>query len=223
MKHSEANELLSDYLTSRLRPEERSGVEKHLGVCDECREQAGAYLLFAESLSLEDSSGEEHPTSDELAAWVVDPGSQPDAIREHLGECVSCEHETEVSKRALAVVDSESIAEKSNFRVFVTRHQGGVALAASLALLVAGWLWTSGREVELPAHRTATGSVSGNRTITAVDSILATGMVIENGSEVVLRAGDAITFGEDFLVGSGATLLVETTGTFDSAQGQIRQ
>lgn len=223
MKHPEANELLSDYLTGRLCSGERSEVEEHLTECTECRDQASVYMLFAESLILEGSSGEGHPTSHKLAAWAVDPMSQPDSIEEHLGECSSCKHEAELSRQALAAVGAEPTTDRSSPGVFVAKHQGGLALAASLAVLVAAFLWASGRETELPGHRTATGSVSGSRIITAADSILVIDMEIESGGEVVFRAGEAITFGEDFVVGSGATLLVETTGTFDSARQQRRQ
>ena len=223
MKHPEANELLSDYLVGRLRPGESSGVEQHLAVCAECRDQARIYTLFAESLCPEGSSGEGHPTSHELAAWAVDPVSQRDSIEEHVGECLACEHQAELSRQALAAGDAEPIAERGIFGVFVGKHQGGLALAASLILLVAAWSWTSGRDLQVPSHRTATGSVSGSRIITAVDSILVIGMKIESGSEVVFRAGEVISFGEDFVVGSGATLLVETTGSPDAARQQRRQ
>lgn len=220
MNHTEATQLLDDYLTGTLEGRELAGLEEHLGGCADCRGWVDDYRLFAASLA----GQAEHATSDQLARRAVDPEllepSERVWVSEHLVECGDCRRQVELTARAVAGARERPRwwAVHGGASPLPKPVAARLALAASLLLAVtlSFLLWPSAGTPtgDVPAQQNLVLSehdLQGSRLVEARGSVTADS-VIEAGTEVVIRAGESVVLANGFSVSSGASLVVEAGG-----------
>ena len=216
MRHSETLELLPDFVAGRIRPSERSQVEAHLTTCEECMGSVEMYRLFAESLNIDSEiTASDHPTSAELARFVLDSEGQPDAIRDHLETCPSCDRELELCRRAIRGVRGRRSEALAAVAAYVSSPPARMVLAASLLLvaLTSAVLLSPSRRTDGSTQEISGRKLAGQQVIAAQRVIRATEVEIESGSAISFRAGELVALGEGFVVDSDATFSVEISGS----------
>lgn len=225
MNHEQATRLLADFVAERLDREHRALVEAHLASCEDCDSWCRIYRTLADSLATEtDLESLEHPSSELIAHFAVFPESlshtEGAGIQNHLESCPDCLRQLQLSQtavsRARRSVESwrepkgRSESEPSPRPIWLK-----LAVAAGLCLAVIGisalvYLRSSsdGAVRELSEMR-----LEGIQTIEADTSITAAQVEVEKGSQITFRAGERVTLGEGFSIGSDASFVVEITST----------
>ena len=145
MNHDQAALLLPEYLQGRLSAGDREGVAAHLRECDECAALARTHRVLAEALAEAAAAGAPaHPGSDEIVDYALngDQMPTPDLARigAHLQQCGPCRQAVDATREAETSLRLGSGAGRSGLAGLLARFrgQGGLAMAAGLALLLLG-------------------------------------------------------------------------------------
>ncbi len=228
--HSEIEALLPELVNGELSKETHSRVERHVARCETCDEWVATHRLLA---AVERSALRDHPTSEQLATYLVDPSgqeaSEKSRIEGHLAECSSCSREVDLCTEALAVETPPAAGDLRMGSVTAKAQWTGgrpasgpawstrpfrALLAASvlLALLVAGFSLLGGEHRAIPHRQSVTrATLTGERTFEAEHAIAANALRIDSGAKITLRAG-VVALGNGFRVDPDAELVIEATG-----------
>lgn len=213
MKHDDARQLLDDYLAGGLEGAERGEIEEHLERCADCREWVEESRLFARALG----TGDEHPTSDQLARQAVDPGLleplEQRRLADHLRRCEACRRQLELTASALGAARESSPRRRAAGLAAVLPRALPARLALAASVILALALGLVPRPAETPGDARADLVLSdedlrGSQVVVATGSVVASS-VIEAGSDVVIRAGESVVLGNGFAVSPGARFAVE--------------
>jgi hypothetical protein len=134
MDHDEAKLLLSEYLEGTLDESLQAHVRAHVDACAECRAWIESYQLVEKAMS---KDSETHPSSDDLAAFTVEPESLAAptlaSIARHISRCESCREIVEATRDAV-----QSAPETTTSAVASRRGTMWTALAAAIAVVALG-------------------------------------------------------------------------------------
>lgn len=138
MNHETAVEHLLDRHGKELDEQTRAAVEAHLAGCEECGAVSQMLQVLHAGFQHDPEEVGHHPSSDEIVAVAVDPGSldreNRETVEAHLSTCVSCRREV-ASVRGAAESRSPSLPA----RLRVRSRPAYLALAASLLIVVLGY------------------------------------------------------------------------------------
>ncbi len=208
MRHLEASNLLTHYVSGVLRPERREDLEEHLIQCSECAEWVATYSLFTEALV-------EHPPSLELARFslapeTLDPPSR-ERCAEHVERCRECRDQLGLVRQAAS--ETKPVREPAPVRI-PTRRRGWVALAACAILALGATLALTTMDRSPADQVLANSTLHGEQAILADRSILVEATELAPGAALKLES-EVVAFGDGFSVKNGATLVVVTSESSD--------
>ncbi len=223
MKHLEASNLLTEFVSRSLSPERRLEVEAHVEECAECHAWVTTHLLLSGALAAETGeSTASHPSAFELSSLALAAHTLSDDVREgcarHVANCAGCRQEMELVQAA-ATAAREVDERPAARRRFASSEL--LAWAAGL-LLVVGAVAYFGIAAPPPPESHAENrqlqgeTIDDSRLIEATESIFVGATEMRKGAVVSLQAGRAVTFGNGFSVGSGASLDVRIAAKDDS-------
>lgn len=229
MDHSEARELLETPLAT-LGGERGAALREHLAGCAECRDWQSDLRFLAQALK---GPVNDHLSSEEIARRAVDPEDltpfERARVDEHLEACRECHQELTLATGALTrarggrgrlsalAASAASAANAVGAHALPLRWALAVGLIAAVAL---GFLFQGSPATDAAGVRSLSGgSLRGTQIIDAPRSIMATSVTIDRGSNVALRAGESVAFGDGFSVGSDASFSVEITGSARAPRG----
>jgi hypothetical protein len=212
MNHSQANDLLTGFISGVLDPSSRHEVEQHVADCEDCRSWVATYRFFSEALQDPVASPAEHLSSHELCAFILTPGSLDAVTRlrceQHLEVCSRCRREQTLVREAVAAAREV----RGSLAIFAggrgaTKWPTRLAMAASLLLLI-GALAVLSVQRNPDEYTLRSGRLEGRQTYKATDSIVIEATEVSPGALLTLQAGEKVAFGEGFSVRSDATLKV---------------
>ena len=218
MNHREARQHLVGLADKSLPEPTRTQTAAHAEDCSRCRSWLTTYQGIEEALRVP----REHPTSEILAAYAVEPADLAEdaqsEIRSHLARCASCAADYRVTRQALAASrpDEENWIPNAAERVTPRRMQpwaeaGLLAAVLLLALVVVG--------PESEQSPTLSDSViRGQQVVESDQRLLASNVQLAESSNLQLKATQGVVLREGFSVEKGARLSIATDRQSDQTQ-----
>ena len=220
MRHSEAEIVLVDYAAGDLAGERRRALEDHLSRCPRCREWLATYRLYDAVLS-PGGEGPDHPDAEVAARLAAAPESLPRrrraALESHLESCGACRTEVALARQAVEHARTGGAPAASRAATATARLW---LAAAVFAATIGAAIWLVASHARRPPKdlRWSDATTVGEVTLVARHSITAEDSRVGPGSNVRLRAGGRVAFGNGFSVGDGGSLVVELTGEGQQAR-----
>ncbi len=217
MDHRDAIEQLPYYLSGELAESQLDELQGHIESCEECRRWVDDYRLFAAVLH----SDPGHPPAEQLAREAVETetsiAAEDPSLRKHLETCPDCRQQLSLTEEAVARARSRhgSVKRFHGRSPFGGQGHRRLAIAASLALVSVLAFTFRGSFTQSPGGSVgdnrvlSTENLEGTQVLDAAESITATDVTVESGSEVAFRAGDTVALGDGFTVASGASFKIE--------------
>ena len=208
MRHLEASNLLTHYLSGDLSSGRRQALERHLAECTECAGWVEVYSWLGEALS-------DHLSSLECASFALAPETLEATDRarcaEHVERCRECRDEVELVRAA--VVEARMGPEPG-------RHPGSLRRAAWVALAASVILAFGAILSSRPASRSSADQVLAGATLHGEEKILAHRSILVEATEVAPGASltlesQVVAFGDGFSIKTGASLVVVTRDSAD--------
>lgn len=247
MRHREGRLLLGELGTGILEPDIEKAVTDHVTGCRTCGEWLDTFTLFANGPGMSGAGAEDHPDVDLLALTAIRPEEpdEPDRqhLRRHLEHCASCRRIVAAVGTAVRQARPQSanlltFMPAASRRIFLPRP---AVLAAAAALLVCTILLGL-----FAVSRSATGTFSvspdlasggpadtidalhavefdDSATVRSAKGLHVSDVVLKNGADVTITAGEAVAFGDGFRVESGARLKVASDRASPEAPRRRRE
>ena len=206
---------LERLVRGELDAERERQARNHLEECEDCRRWTETLEHFATALAGE-GRGFDHPSSEQLARYLVDPELLTPVERQHLDahvpSCLPCRKLARLTTQALDEAREPETEPRSRPVGWSARL--GLALAAGLVVTL-GLSWVLRTPSETTPGPTAqvrflsNESLRGSRYIAAGNELFADSVIIESDGEVILRAGNSVVISDGFSVSEGGSLSVE--------------
>ena len=219
MDHSEAQDLLSQFLRCDLDSNRRHALREHLEQCAECQ----AWRVITESLrALSAEDGEvdlpdAHPSSGLLAEYSLAPEGLPERRKrlcaEHLTLCSDCAQQARLVREAVGqsrVQAPEGASVVWPLFGVSSRPALRLALAATLVVAALAWLLPTLLPQGADGGALSGAVIEGEQTVASTGSLVVEDTVVNFGAAVVFEGGETVAFGNGFSVSSGARLMVVT-------------
>ena len=229
MEHREAARHLTDLVDGTLDAGVMESVSNHVDQCQACRGWVDTYKNLARDL--DPSREPHHPDSQTLAWYAVSPEeiheSERGRVAEHLERCDDCRGDLEDIRSA--VVNARpplgELGQPTGRQVRWRRLAAAAAVVVAVGLITfvmrPGGPWggsapdavVSGATTETIVTDGVSGGLSdveiaGTRLIEGGPRVTLERVMIAEGADVTIRAGDTVAFGNGFRVGNRARLHV---------------
>ena len=235
MDHHEAERYLLDFASGALDRSVRNAVIAHVENCVDCRAWLETYDLFAGRSATD--PGSDHPNSEFLSLCTVCPEeiNEPEnsTLREHLDGCASCQREVKLVREAVQAARPEVPCSTKTVLPRPSYPWWRLAAAACVAALALGLFFAAetrnperagvrfnDSEIAIDERRQRWPGASveeifekelgGTRLIEVEGSLALNRVKIKNGARITILAGDVITIGNGFQVGSLTRVTVGT-------------
>ncbi|MFQ5528597.1 MAG: zf-HC2 domain-containing protein [Thermoanaerobaculia bacterium] len=212
MEHEVASQILPEFVEGELDAGGSAEFESHLESCSECRGWVETYWLLA-AVARQPREESRHLTTDELVdiALAREPDPGRTASTKHLATCLACRREIELVQAAAA---EGRAAEESRLagaplerpRLAAARR---LALAASLVLASGAALFVWHERSESSPERLSGAVLSGTMLVESNQAISIDRTEISAGADITVSSSDVVSFGDGFVVDSGASLVVK--------------
>jgi anti-sigma factor RsiW len=154
--------LLLWYVSGRIGPRERRGIDRHLRECEDCRAEVASLSSMMRSVRAAD--GIDHVAAAELALYEEEPLSlSPDRrgpIERHLAACPECREDFATLQRARRLASAQPPAPQAPRRPPAARRgwwlpAAAAAAAVAVAALLPVWFRPASHALRPPEARSA--------------------------------------------------------------------